>query len=124
MMMDESESEEFERPPKDRMIIIGILSFIMSILITGITGAEPIVGIVFYSGGIFFWGLILGTEEGRNKLREIWKESREQNTQQQMRVGSNSEPTKICSECGWKNSKSNQYCNDCGFSFDSGEGDE
>ena len=38
--------------------------------------------------------------------------------QQQQQISGSSEVTKVCSQCGWKNSKSNQYCNDCGYEFD------
>ncbi|MFY4815845.1 zinc-ribbon domain-containing protein [Halorubrum sp. Atlit-26R] len=38
--------------------------------------------------------------------------------QQQQQLGDNSQPTVVCTNCGWKNPKSNNYCHDCGESLE------
>jgi membrane protease subunit (stomatin/prohibitin family) len=126
MMMGESEFGKIERPPIDRIIIFGMVGFIMGVVVTIAMGAELLAGVVFYSLGFTVLGLALGTKEGRDELRKIWKEAKKRNDQQQQQqqVGGDSEPTRICPDCGWKNPESNNYCNDCGFPFDSGESDE
>lgn len=120
--MSESLGSRFETPT-EKLVIIGVISLFLSLGLALGTDAHPLAFLVYW-GPFYMLGHLVGTETGRKSFKKHWKEAREQNNQQQMRVGSNSEPTKICSECGWKNPKGNNYCNDCGFSFDSGEGNE
>jgi hypothetical protein len=85
-------------------VIGGILGLInspstpISGFITGSIGLGFLVGIIAVA--------LIAKETGGSKGQ-----------QQQQQVGSDSEPTIICPECGWKNPKSNQYCNDCGYEF-------
>ena len=39
-------------------------------------------------------------------------------SQQQEQKPSSSEPTRICSNCGWRNPEENNYCHDCGKELD------
>lgn len=72
-----------------------------------------------------FLGFLVGTEGGRKAakkaIEDMQEEMENQNgQQQQQQVGgkSSSEPTQVCSECGWKNPKNNNYCHDCGSELD------
>ena len=108
-----------DRSPKE--MLMGLLLGVgMAIPIFGIGGAilspsEPVSG--FVSG--MLWAVILGALFIGVLMTDI-----SGSQQQQQQVGGNSEPTKICPECGWKNPKSNNYCHDCGFSFSTENRDE
>lgn len=120
--MSESLGSRFETPT-EKLVLIGVISLLLSLSLVLVTNAHPLAFLVYW-GPFYMLGHIIGTETGRKSFKKHWKEAREQNNQQQQYISSNSEPTKICSECGWKNPKENNYCNDCGFSLDSGGSNE
>jgi Na+-transporting NADH:ubiquinone oxidoreductase subunit NqrB len=99
-------------------IVVGFF-VVGGILGTIFNPAEPASGFLvfgFLIGGVA-WAL--ATESGRKSLEEfadIIEEMDQQQPQQQQSVSTSStvEKNVVCSECGWKNPKSNNYCHDCG----------
>lgn len=99
-----------------------ISSLILAIIITVSNGGGIGAFIFFFIGSLGLIGLV-STKRGRMALiqavLEIQEEMDNQNMQQQQVGGqSSSQPTQICSECGWKNPKKNNYCHDCGSELD------
>lgn len=96
-------------------IVVGIS------LLGGILGAfsnpmEPVSGffvISFIFGGVA-WAF--ATKSGAKFRKEFVDniEGMEQQQQQSVSTSSSTEQNMVCSNCGWKNPKSNNYCHDCG----------
>jgi len=90
-------------------------------LVGGILGAasnpDPIFGffvIGFIFGGVA-WAFV--TESGKTFRKEFQK-NMDNMQQQQQQSSSSSQPKVVCSNCGWRNPKSNNYCHDCGEKLD------
>jgi uncharacterized paraquat-inducible protein A len=113
--MTDTLDEDYKRELRKKRVI-GLLKFS---LIGGILGLifgilrdppAPIGGFVIgYLLFLISLVVILYTKLDRRRLL-----GRKQQQQQQQQVDQSSEPTVVCSECGWENTKDNNYCHDCG----------
>lgn len=94
-------------------------------LIGGILGpminpAEPVSGFFVFGFTIGGVAWVFATKSGRKSWEEFvnWVEKMEQQQQkeqqQSISTSSSTEQNIVCSNCGWKNPKSNNYCHDCG----------
>jgi membrane protease subunit (stomatin/prohibitin family) len=98
-----------------------VVALLAGIYAAATNPSEPVSAFITVTIGIGIFMCILSAAV---VYKEYGPNQQSKKHQQQQQIGSDSGPTRICPECGWKNAKSNNYCNDCGFSFDSGEGDE
>jgi membrane protease subunit (stomatin/prohibitin family) len=94
---------------RGNLIGVGIAALIGGVFGVLNNPSEPLSGFV---GGVIVFGMVVGFIAA-GLIRQQRKSSRSQ--QQQQQVGGDSEPTRICPDCGWKNPESNNYCNDCGY---------
>lgn len=111
----EQTNPQEEIPSKARWGMVGGAFFVGGILGAVANPAEPL-------SGFFVIGLIVGgvawsfaTKSGK-KFRTEFMENMEDAQQQQ--ASSSSSPKVVCSNCGWKNPKTNNYCHDCGEQLD------
>lgn len=101
-----------------RGAIIIILSFLIAMFVVIVNPEASTFG-TFISQFLAYTFIIsiVATKGGRKmvmNLAEEWNNI-DMNNQNTEKINTNSsEPTKICSSCGWKNPKSNTYCHDCG----------
>ena len=95
------------------MAVLGIFSAIV-----GSFSQDPVTGFIVFGAIGVLAGLAFLTEPGLVLMETLSKElgENDNNLQQQQTVSSSksSNPKKICQECGWQNSQSNNFCHDCG----------
>jgi len=107
---------------KRKGVAIFAVSFILAIWLTIGSPENGLGDFVFLLISLLIGGFLIGTEGGRKAVKEfidtIDLDPGNQQQQQQRVGGKTSKPTKLCSECGWKNPKGNNYCHDCGKELD------
>lgn len=119
--MSEADEEDLEISSNQKIGVLAsgiVLGIILTIAVDGGLGMFTVYFILSLAFAAF-----VGTKQGRkvaveavNDFNEEMQEYDEQLNQQQQK--SSSQPKQICSECGWKNPKSNNYCHDCGTELD------
>lgn len=120
--MSDIDEEELKLSQNEGIAIL-IASVLLGALMT--LGVDGGIGafVVYFLSSLLIISLV-ATKAGRMAMKEFTEEMQEemnkQNSQQQQQIGtqSSSQPTQVCSECGWKNPKSNNYCHDCGSELD------
>lgn len=111
-----------------RGVIIVIISFLTAIfVVSGNPEASGFGAFIFQFLGHTFIISIVATKGGRKMVMDLVEEwnNMDMNNQTTEKIKTNSsEPTKICSSCGWKNPKSNSYCHDCGSELTTASGSD
>lgn len=120
--MSDVDEEELKLSQNEGIAIL-ISSILLGALLTlGVDGGIGAFVMYFLSSLLII--CLFGTKAGRIEMKKFMEDMQEemnnQNSQQQQQIGaqSSSQPTQVCSECGWKNPKSNNYCHDCGSELD------
>lgn len=114
--MSSSNNRFYERtsPKTQWSIVVGV--FIIFGFLGAVSNPQDPVFSFFVIGSIaggVAW--MMATESGVKVAKAMGNDISQQGQQQQQVGGSSSSGgTVICSECGWKNPKSNNYCHDCG----------
>jgi ribosomal protein L40E len=114
----ESELEDADAPPKSHVTAIVLGSLVVSAILVSSSPDVGIVALIFYFIGFTTLGMMIFTKEGRNATKEIIQEVQQGDNKVQVE-NTSTERKQICSECGWKNPKSNNYCHDCGSELNS-----
>lgn len=93
-----------------RMLAVGAV-FIAGVLGGALLIPDPM-SALFIGGLVAAAGSLVLTREGVAWRRGVT--NLDADNQQQQQGVSNSEPTRVCSHCGWQNPVQNNYCHDCG----------
>lgn len=103
---DEEVNPDEMEEVKGVLLGLGIFTFLGGVLGLLVNLSQPVSGFV---AGIFLAGIVSAVVGAA-----ILSDGGVFNNQQQQQAASSSEAKVVCSNCGWRNPKSNNYCHDCG----------